>query len=302
MSLELDWSLVTEALVDQLRCRINTLLCEIDLPSYIGPLDLHTLELGSDPPELCVKNVSDIWREFREASTSAKRTDSNSNVRSMSDSLASLRAPIAPMRMRTFCQYDTESMPVSVHAESEMSDWGDDESILRWSETGSDAGMTDYSAMTGDVHETEKQNVLPTFQTHLQMEWVSDSVRVGFSTEFRIHQGDTAIVSLPANIMLTSMEFLAEIVIALDGDERCIYVTLCERDTEHREPCSYRKRHKASQIVPYLGFDSRVGEQSKHILENVGKVEKFLGDLVRQVLETELVFPNFYTIAMPDSR
>ncbi|WFD41795.1 Mitochondrial distribution and morphology protein 12 [Malassezia psittaci] len=220
MSLELDWSLVTEALVDQLRCRLNTLLGEIDLPSYIGPLDLHTLELGSEPPELRMENVSDIWREFREASASANRTDSNCNASSMSNSLPSLRAPTAPMRMRTFRQYDAKSMPVSVHADSEMSDWGDDESVLRWSETGSDAGLTDYSVMTGDLHETDKQNVIPTFQTHLRMQWVSDSIRVGFSTEFRIHQGDTAIVSLPANIMLTSMEFLAEVVVALDGDER----------------------------------------------------------------------------------
>ena len=53
--------------------------------------------------------------------------------------------------------------------------------------------------------------------------------------------------------------------------------------------------------MPFLGFDSRIGEPTRHVLENVGKVERFVGDIVRQLLEGELVFPNFYTLALPEA-
>ena len=42
-------------------------------------------------------------------------------------------------------------------------------------------------------------------------------------------------------------------------------------------------------------MESKIGEPVKHVLENVGKVERFVGDMLRQWLEDELVYPHFYT-------
>ncbi|WFD01872.1 hypothetical protein MOBT1_000552 [Malassezia obtusa] len=300
MSLELDWSLVTQALADDLRDRVNALLDTVELPSYVGRVHLHTLELGTDAPEVQVEHIGDVWPEFREATAQAQRSETRASTPPTAAGLRPAPPPApAPLRLRTFRHYDTE-FPVSVHADSTASSLADDESLLRWSETESDAGLTDSGYVPSEAADSDAAPAgsLPSFQVHLRLQWLSGTVRAAFTAMLQLHHGDTAVMSLPMSVSLTSFEALAQAVIALDGDERCLYVTLCE-DARQREAGGARARHKAARILPYLGFESRVGEPTKHVLENVGKVERFAGDLVRQVLEAELVFPHFYTLALP---
>ncbi|KDN52632.1 hypothetical protein K437DRAFT_272333 [Tilletiaria anomala UBC 951] len=53
-----------------------------------------------------------------------------------------------------------------------------------------------------------------------------------------------------------------------------------------------------ARLLPFMTFESSVGEEAKHVLRNVGKVEKFIGELVRKVIEDELAFPNYYTVEL----
>lgn len=297
MSLELDWSGVTQGLADRLRERLNGLLSTLELPSYVGPIHIHTLEIGADAPEVEVVHVGDVWREFREAAGGAHRSDSCASTPPISTPRMSM-----PMRMRTFRQYDSEMpVPVSVPAEVDSSELGDEESVLRWSETDSETGFTDSQCAASELPDSDASApVLPSLQVHLGVEWLSSTVRLGLTTTLQMHHGDTTVMRLPMSLLMTSFEMLGQVIVALDGEERCIYLTLCEHERV-REAGGARTRHKAARILPYLGFDSRVGEPTKHVLENVGKVERFAGDVVRQALEQELVFPNFYTLALPEA-
>ncbi|KAK0531045.1 Mitochondrial distribution and morphology protein 12 [Tilletia horrida] len=51
-----------------------------------------------------------------------------------------------------------------------------------------------------------------------------------------------------------------------------------------------------ARLLPSLTLESSVGEQDKHVLRNVGKVEKFVQDMVRKVIEDQLLYPNFKTV------
>lgn len=46
-----------------------------------------------------------------------------------------------------------------------------------------------------------------------------------------------------------------------------------------------------SRLLTNAVVESEVGQADKHVLKNVGKVEKFILDVVRGALESELVFP-----------
>ena len=54
------------------------------------------------------------------------------------------------------------------------------------------------------------------------------------------------------------------------------------------------------RLIPHITLETSVGNADKHVLRNVGKVEKFLTELLRKAVEDELVWPNFYTVALPD--
>ncbi|CAD6889783.1 unnamed protein product [Tilletia controversa] len=51
-----------------------------------------------------------------------------------------------------------------------------------------------------------------------------------------------------------------------------------------------------ARLLPSLTFESSVGEEDKHVLKNVGKVEKFVQDMIRKVIEDQLLFPKFKTV------
>jgi distribution and morphology protein 12 len=52
------------------------------------------------------------------------------------------------------------------------------------------------------------------------------------------------------------------------------------------------------RLLPALQIESEIGHADVHVLRNVGKVEKFILDLVRKTLVDELVFPNYHTVAL----
>ncbi|KAL7424357.1 Mitochondrial distribution and morphology protein 12 [Cryptotrichosporon argae] len=52
------------------------------------------------------------------------------------------------------------------------------------------------------------------------------------------------------------------------------------------------------RIIPHLHIESEIGHADAHVLRNVGKVERFIADVLRKTVVDELVWPNFYTVAL----
>lgn len=79
------------------------------------------------------------------------------------------------------------------------------------------------------------------------------------------------------------------------------------RRTSHTQPPPPVHPHQqrpptvGERLLPHVTLESSVGQVDKHVLRNVGKVEKFIVEVLRKAVEDELVWPNFYTIALPAS-
>ncbi|CCU97888.1 unnamed protein product [Malassezia sympodialis ATCC 42132] len=292
MSIDLAWADFAPSLVDDLRARLNARLSDMDLPSYMGQTYIEALDLGTDAPDVQVVHVGDVWREFREA-IAPSRTP---NVAWTPPRSASVPSRM-PMRLRTFRQYDDE-MPTSVlsDAESLMSDM--DDSLYRGSDTDSDMGTLlhdDPAHVDSDV---------PSVQVQLSVQWLTSTLRLSVRTSLQIHHADSTVMSLPITLVVTGLELFAQVIVALDGATPCLHLSLSEPSAA---PCApdglraahdprMRSRHQGERILPYLAVESQIGEPSKHVLENVGKVERFVGHMLRQLLESELVYPHFYTV------
>ncbi|WFD30210.1 Mitochondrial distribution and morphology protein 12 [Malassezia sp. CBS 17886] len=306
MSIELDWTQLTEELEDQVRDALNERLASAEVPSFLGPVHIHEFTFGTDEPEVQLTDVCDVWPEFRDAAQGAPQGAANGTRQSTPTRTQQGTC----MRLRTFRQYGNE-MPMSVHTDSDsvVSDSGDvDECSSRTSETDSDYGAHEFmlSSAPGSAPPRPPPATLPSVQLHIGVHWPTTSVRVALTTELRVPYSDSQLMTLPVSLMLTGLELCAQIVLALDGDARCVYVSVLEDDNTGpaASPATHdgavRARRKGMRILPYFAFESRVGEPTKHVLENVGKVERFAGDLVRQAIEDEqLLFPNFYTVYLP---
>lgn len=318
MSVDLDWSLLSAELTEKLRERINGVLAGVPLPDFLERIEVQTLDLGQDVPDVQLSHVGDVWAGFRQGAAGTSASSGTDVGAGGSDGASSFSAaaagaasnfPFAPgMRLRTYRQYEG-NRPESVHTDVTSMVGGedmDDSMMSSWSDMASELDTESVHTADSKPAPTSSFATLPSFQSHFSVYWPTTSIQAELQTCLRIFYAGKRVMSLPIHLTLTALEFAAQVIVALDGDARCVHVSLVEDPASHAGEAGLsgpvRRLRRASntraaqRILPYLAFDSCVGEPEKNVLENVGKVEKFVDDMVRQVLESELIFPNFYTV------
>ena len=146
---------------------------------------------------------------------------------------------------------------------------------------------------------------LPSLQLHVSLLWATNTFRLTISTSLLINYPSPAFMSLPLQLSVTGFVMRAGVIISLEGERRRAHICLLQEEDEEdgqdetEEAWRGKRRSPGLSILPSLTFDSEVGQADKHALRNVGKVEKFVAEVLRKAIEDELVFPNYYTIDLP---
>ncbi|SPO23025.1 related to mitochondrial inheritance component mdm12 [Ustilago trichophora] len=144
---------------------------------------------------------------------------------------------------------------------------------------------------------------LPSLQMRLSLVWPTTTFRLTVSTSLLINYPSPAFMSLPLTLSVTGFVMRSGLIVALEGEHQRAHVCLVEEEQEGEEDMNAGKRlSPGMNILPTVTFESEVGEHEKHVLKNVGKVEKFVAEVMRKGLEDELVYPNYYTIDLPASK
>ncbi|KAI9099490.1 hypothetical protein DFS34DRAFT_713929 [Phlyctochytrium arcticum] len=107
------------------------------------------------------------------------------------------------------------------------------------------------------------------------------SMRLAISTELIVNQPTPAFMVLPLTLTLTGFHFTATAIVAYLGDR----VNFC-----------FKEADTGAALLRDVSIDSEVGDRHKQVLKNVGKIERFIVDQLRKVIQDFLVFPNHQTI------
>lgn len=139
---------------------------------------------------------------------------------------------------------------------------------------------------------TESKSSIPSLQLHLKVNYTSD-LALTLLTSLSINYPSPSFMSLPLKLSITGLTLAGDVVLAYSGDKHRVHLCLLDEETEGHTGIPIGQR-----ILPNLNIDSEIGHADAHILRNVGKVERFIADVVRKTMVDELVFPNFLTIAL----
>ncbi|CEH19186.1 mitochondrial inheritance component mdm12 [Ceraceosorus bombacis] len=167
---------------------------------------------------------------------------------------------------------------------------------------------------------------LPPLQLHLALDWSTSTFRLTLQTSLLINHPSPAFMELPLSITVTSLVLQAGAVVAFEplSSGKTVHLCLVEPELELEDeeldeagekqgganPAAASARPSAAtssgptlslgeKLIPHLTLESSVGQADKHTLENVGKVEKFVLELIRKAVVDELVFPSAYTLELP---
>lgn len=104
-------------------------------------------------------------------------------------------------------------------------------------------------------------------------------------------------MALPLKLSITGFQLDADIVIAYSGEKNRVHFTIVDDESNpaHKDD---KQIPLGQRLLSNLQIESEIGHADAHVLRNVGKVERFIVDVVRKTLVDELVFPNFHTVAL----
>lgn len=128
------------------------------------------------------------------------------------------------------------------------------------------------------------------FQASLLISYKGD-MSMTLLTELRMNYPSMMFMSLPIQLCVRSVEFEATAVVAYIKSMDRVCVSMLEpEDMAHASGLE--------SLLRDVHIESIVGDTQKQVLKNVGKIEKFIVDQLRKMLDDELVFPSYQCIQL----
>ncbi|EAL18086.1 hypothetical protein CNBK1070 [Cryptococcus deneoformans B-3501A] len=137
---------------------------------------------------------------------------------------------------------------------------------------------------------------IPSLQLHLRLSHASD-LHLTLLTSLQVNYPSALFMALPLKLSITGFQLNADIVMAYSGEKNRVHLTIVDDESNpaHKED---KQIPLGQRLLSNLQIESEIGHADAHVLRNVGKVERFIVDVVRKTLVDELVFPNFHTVAL----
>ncbi|CAJ0830750.1 2394_t:CDS:2 [Entrophospora sp. SA101] len=118
-------------------------------------------------------------------------------------------------------------------------------------------------------------------QIHVAISYKGD-MKMTITTELFMNYPSMRFMSLPIRLNVTGFEFSATAVVAFFKNR----VNFCFLESKNPEESPLKDVH----------IESEIGDKEKQVLKNVGKLEKFIVNQLRKLIEEDFVFPSYHSI------
>ncbi|KAI9510275.1 hypothetical protein F5148DRAFT_1011231 [Russula earlei] len=331
MSIDLDWSKLDASFASSLIDVLNRQLQSPPRPSFIGPIEITSFDFGSQPPDIELVDLRDIYPDFLEDDDDDEDEEDEQGERGNPDAVErdeeGEEAFEWVSRKSAGRGLAHEPPPLHYHhlpphvryARGPASDVFH---LARPPSLGPTAtSSTDTTQDEDEAVAAAADDARPKLQLHLLVSWHSD-LRLTLTTSLRINYPSPLFMSLPIKLSVTGLVFNGELAVAYEGGRR---VHLCVLDDLDPYGPSARRFSGGGgggsqgstpsdpegdggyaskplpvglRLLPEIFIESELGQADKHVLKNVTLVEKFIQDVIRKTVEEELVFPNFHTLVL----
>jgi distribution and morphology protein 12 len=276
MSVDLDWEVLDEELAKGCLGFLQRAFKEARRPSYLDEVEVTSFAFGSEAPSVEIVEVRDVYREFVEAEDEAEMLDAEAE-RPPPPSLRRLddlgRAPTVTSVPPLHTTSSTSTRPFSQRHPSPVPPLSSQEESDR-------ARHQKQGRPRPPPLPPPSTNAPLSLQLHLRVLY-SGTMRIGLRTALLVHYPSPQFMALPLALSVTGLAFAGTVVIAYEGEKRRVHVSvLDEAGGDGR-----RGPRAGERLLSALVIESEVGEADRHVLRNVGKVEKFVLEVARRTLE-----------------
>ncbi|KAH9823966.1 hypothetical protein DFH28DRAFT_1216298 [Melampsora americana] len=306
MSLEIDWHSLSPLLAKTFTDQLNRILPSVPLPSYLDPIVIQSVEFGDSAPDIQLIDIRDISRAFSDADIRAQSLRSQQNHHD----------PIAPTSAEWHSSGPDHRFLGSRPSPSIATSYnGNRSQPVVESSRDHDALLAPVDPNFPDrpspqeprrMHEPKisspqtrhSSSSQPSLELQLRVTY-SGNMRIDLSTALVLNHPSPLFMSLPVKMRVMGFVFAAEVILAIEADRSRCHCTIVEPtpnpDEEVDDGLHSSELTPGARILPEMLIQTEVGNADKHVLRNVGKVERFLLDTLRRIICDELLFPTFQT-------
>lgn len=322
MSIQIDWQQLTED-AEVIEKRLKEFLDEqfqrIDLPPFIQSLSVSSFKLGSIPPEITIRHISDPFPEFYDEDDSD--TDIDSTVPSSKNTTPTPRAhsiskdpskgliasrlvsPVSEIPTKPFGRTSNPSGSLNYFPHSRGTQPNDpsttaaaDSFVSQIIDEQDNSETSDNSESIGhesfeDLGLGEEYSPLDA-QMFVEFRYAGDT-QLGIAATLLVNYPAPGFISLPLEFKITGIEIHSLAVIAY-LKKRVHLSILCDIDGNDQMSSDDVK------VIKQLNMESKIGDHGENgaVLRNVSKVEQFILEQLRRVLRDELVWPGWITLEL----
>ncbi|KIM86259.1 hypothetical protein PILCRDRAFT_65356 [Piloderma croceum F 1598] len=314
MSIDLNWDKLGMSLSSSLVDILNRQLASTARPSFIGPVEVTSLDFGSTAPDVELVDLRDIYRDFLEDDEDQDEDEDPVKVTEGAEDDEAFEW--VSRRAAGRAVISDELGPAYHHLPPHIR-YGRSPSADLFSST--PALHTPRDLRSGGMKQPPNDH--PNLQLHLHINWHSN-LRITLTTCLLINYPSPMFMSLPIKLSVTGLLFDGEVAVAYEGQRRRVHLCILDDLDPYGPACDRSKRESVSntppeldedvsarpskplpvgqRLLPSIFIESEIGQADKHVLKNVTRVERFIADVIRKTVEEELVFPNFHTLIMGD--
>ncbi|GAA5934082.1 ERMES complex subunit MDM12 [Sporobolomyces koalae] len=277
MSVDLDWSALDYHLTSSVTQFLAEAFSSAPRPNFIGPLTVERFSFGDSQPCLELVDIRDVYKEFLQPD--------DDELEPPDEPAPPLAPPITRTRTRSRSPHPHPHGHGAYHSDSHTHPHS-------YSPPSPTPSLFSHDPLSGPTLSSAPS---PSFQVHLHLTY-SGTLSLGLATSLVINYPNDHFMSLPVAVTLTSLALETTLVVAFEGGNRRVHLSLLDPNPSIVSTRKDVNQGPGSRILKSAVIESEVGQHDKHVLKNVGKVEKFVLEVARRTLDNEIVFPNFQTI------
>ena len=284
MSIDLEWSKLDASLATYLVDVLNKQLGSAERPSFIGPVEVTSLDFGSTPPDVELVDLRDIYRDFVEEDDDLDKGPIKAAVEDEepfewvsrravgreeglayqhlpphirygrsgpTDLFESLSSPVPPDIPENPPIYRSPSPATPFTAGFFRRPSNDLSSQIPQPSSRSLSEQHSLQEIPQQSSQQQSQDSHPNLQLHLHINWHSN-LRITLTTSLLINYPSPMFMSLPIKLSVTGLVFTGELAVAYEGQRRRVHLCILD-DLDPYGPAGDRaKRDSAGHTPPEL--------------------------------------------------
>ncbi|CCH41918.1 hypothetical protein BN7_1457 [Wickerhamomyces ciferrii] len=305
MSFDINWDKLNEdnTINESIRDFLNDQVQGLELPDYLMNIKVSKFSLGTIAPEITIRHIGDPFNDFYDEDSNGDDIEGSERHGSVNGS------EIQSQNNNKKLEIDKRHFKKSIDQSSNISPNQSIKDIDDEKEKEDQNSLHSVHTNKEEVpsESLKNEDVSNDIQFIVEIDYKGD-ITIEIQVDLLLNYPSPGFITLPVTLRIVDLGIHSLAVLA--HVNKIVYLSfLCDINDEifddiiKNPNLSKNSNRNRIDIIRNLRIESEIGDTKGEgsVLKNVGKVERFLTDMIRSLLRDELAWPGWISFDFNES-